>query len=138
MLKNNIINNFFRLPSSKKGLLIKSIILTIFIRLSISLLSFSNVQKISNKISHTKKTRTSNVNEIIWSVRVASCYVPHTTCLTQAITAKTLLSRNNYNSKLRIGVIKEDNFKAHAWIEINDKIVLGELEQDYVPILNVV
>ena len=77
-----------------------------------------------------------NVHDIIWSVRVASNYVPRATCLTQAITAQILLSRNNHPSNLRIGVIKDDDFKAHAWLEIDNKIVLGESEQDYVPILD--
>ena len=53
----------------------------------------------------------------------------------EAITAQILLSRYNYLSKLKIGVMKGQEFEAHAWVEINDRIVLGESEEKYIPIL---
>ena len=67
-----------------------------------------------------------------------SDYVPRATCLTQAITAQILLYRHNHPSKLKIGVLKNDDFEAHAWLEINDKIVLGESEKKYIPILDLI
>ena len=130
------IHSFFKLSSNKKDLFIKSLILIIFIRISITIFSFSNVKKISKRfsrqnINHNNKI---TIKDIIWSVKAASIYVPRATCLTQAITAQILLSRHNHTSKLKIGVTKNDKFVAHAWLEIDDKIVLGESEQEYVPI----
>ena len=131
------INSFFKLSSVKKSLLMKSIIMIIFIRVSLSLFSFSNVKNISKKFSKPNKNQKNKIiiEEIVWSVRVASIYVPKATCLIQAITAQILLSRYNYLSKLKIGVMKGHEFEAHAWVEINDKIVLGESEEKYIPIL---
>ena len=108
----------------------------IFIRISITIFSFSNVKKISKKISRTNKNQNDQikVEDIIWSINAVSCYIPRSTCLTQAITAQILLSRHNHPSKLKIGVTKKDEFIAHAWLEIDDKIVLGKSEQKYVPI----
>ena len=129
--------SFFKLSSARKSLLIKSLIMIIFIRVSLSLFSFSNVKNISKKFSKPNKNQKNKIiiEEIVWSLRVASIYVPKATCLIQAITAQILLSRYNYLSKLKIGVIKGQEFEAHAWVEINDRIVLGESEEKYIPIL---
>ena len=129
--------SFFKLSSARKSLLIKSLIMIIFIRVSLSLFSFSSVKNISKKFSKPNKNQKNKIiiEEIVWSVRVASIYVPKATCLIQAITAQILLSRYNYLSKLKIGVMKGHEFEAHAWVEINDKIVLGESEEKYIPIL---
>lgn len=100
--------------------------------------SFSTVKNISKNISRPNKNYKNkiSISDIIWAVQNMSIYVPKATCLTRAITAQIILSRNNYPSKLRIGVIKHDGFKAHAWLEIDDEVVLGNSEQNYVPIWN--
>jgi hypothetical protein len=131
------INTFFKLSSDRKSLFIKSLILIIFIRLSLSLFSFSRVQKISEIFSRSNinQKETITIKDVVWSVQAVSAYVPRATCLTQAITAQILLSRHNQPSKLKIGVMKDEEFEAHAWLEIDDKIVLGETENKYIPIL---
>ncbi len=131
------INTFFKLSSYRKSLFIKSLILIIFIRLSLSLLSFSRVQNISKRFSRpiNDQKETITIKDIVWSVQSVSAYVPRATCLTQAITAQILLSRHNQPSKLKIGVMKDEEFEAHAWLEIDDKIVLGETGNKYIPIL---
>jgi len=133
----NKINSFYKLSSEKKSLFIKSLILTIFIRLSLTLLSFPRVKKISKRISKPNNNQkdTASIKDIVWSVQAVSPYVPKATCLTQAITAQILLSRYNHRSNLKIGVIKAEEFEAHAWLEIDDKIVLGQSEKEFVPIL---
>ena len=130
------VNNFSKLSSSRKDLLIKSLIIIILIRLGFFLFSYSRVKRIIKQVSKPKKNQGNvpTTEDILWSVKVASDYVSGSTCLIQATTAQILLSRYDYTSKLKIGVNKIDEFKAHAWIEINDKIVLGESEQKYVPI----
>jgi len=132
----NRINSFFKLTNNKKSLIIKSLILMIFIRITITIFSFSINKKISKIFSRTNKNQNDlvTVKDIIWSIYTVSDYIPRATCLTQAITAQILLSRHNHPSKLKIGVTKNDEFEAHAWLEIDDKIVLGESEQKYVPI----
>ena len=131
------INSFFKLSPTKKGLLIKSMILIIFIRLSLYLFSFSRVKNISKRFSSSNKNQKDGetIEDIVWSIRVASIFVPRATCLTQAITGQILLSRYHHPSNLKIGVMKEDEFEAHAWLEIDDEIILGESEKEFVPIL---
>ncbi len=129
---------FFKLPNNKKSLFIKSLILIIFIRISLTILPFSKVKKISKIFSRSNKDQINNksIEDIIWSIDVVSIYIPRATCLTQAITAQILLYRYNHPSKLKIGVMKKNDFEAHAWLEINNEIVLGKSEEKYVPILN--
>lgn len=58
-----------------------------------------------------------------------SRFVPGASCLTQALAVQTLLGMRNQRSDLKIGVgkNKEDEFVAHAWIEIGERIVIGKL-----------
>jgi len=70
------------------------------------------------------------VNEVLRSVRRCSRYVPFASCLTQALAAKTILKRYGQPSKVRIGVAPTDStIEGHAWVEIDDRIVLGRLPQ---------
>ena len=47
-------------------------------------------------------------------------------CLTQAIAARWLLGRAGYATELRMGATREEGeFKAHAWLEADGRIVLG-------------
>jgi hypothetical protein len=49
-----------------------------------------------------------------------------------------LLAGQNYPSNIKIGISKDNGeFEAHAWLEVDDKIVLGESEIEYTPILNI-
>jgi hypothetical protein len=132
----NKINSFFKLSYKRKTLFIISLVLMIFIHLCLYLFSFSMVKKISNRISvPTIILDKISIEDIVWSVRTASIYTPRVTCLTQAITGQVLLLRYHYRPILKIGVINKGNFEAHAWIEIDNEIILGEFEREYVTIM---
>ena len=67
------------------------------------------------------------VTEIVRAVRLASGYVPYASCLTQALAARKLLAYYGQGADLKIGVTKsEGDFEAHAWLEIDGRIVLGK------------
>ncbi len=131
------INSFLKLSSSRKHLFINSVIMIIFFRLCFYLFSYSRVKGISKQFLKPNKNHKNipTTEDIVWSVKAASLYIG-STCLIQATTAQILLSKYNYSSKLKIGVIKNDEFQAHAWIEMKDKIVLGESEEKFVSILD--
>jgi len=78
------------------------------------------------------------INRVRWAVMVARQYTPMATCLTQALTAYQLLNKMNYTSKVKIGVGKgsDGEFEAHAWLEIDDRIIIGESEKEYVNLLD--
>jgi hypothetical protein len=68
------------------------------------------------------------VRRIGWAVRGISRYVPQASCLTQALATQVLLARRGYSSRLRIGVLNHprEGFAAHAWVEIDGEILVGE------------
>jgi hypothetical protein len=70
------------------------------------------------------------------AVTRASNYVPKATCLTQALTVQALLRREGLSADLHIGVAKDEKgqFQAHAWLENNGTIIIGDCElQIYTP-----
>lgn len=134
----NQIERFSKLPVDNKSLFIKTVVLVALIRTCLYLIPFSRIHTTFNKLSrkHIKLNSPKTVDDIVWSVKVASYYIPKSTCLVQAITAQILMTHYNYDSILRIGVNKSNDFEAHAWVEINNKVVLGESSMDFVPILD--
>ena len=64
----------------------------------------------------------------VWAVdAVARRVVRQRPCLTQALVARHLLRRLGVESSLRIGAArdKDGTFRAHAWLEWGDEIVIG-------------
>jgi len=71
-------------------------------------------------------------------VQTVSNYIPQATCLTKALTAQKLLKKYGYISQIKIGVNKdvEGQFEAHAWLEYAGKVVIGESEKEYIPLID--
>ena len=62
----------------------------------------------------------------VWAVKLVSRYLPHATCLTQAIAVQALLASIGQGSRVEIGVAKDaGKFEAHAWVTCGDEIVIG-------------
>jgi hypothetical protein len=98
--------------------------------------------KIQTIIKFTKKigsstTKHISIGKIVWAVNSTSLFVPRASCLTRSIVARILLEKYNYKSEIKIGVAKDDNghFNAHAWVEVENKTVIGQSEVEYIPIL---
>lgn len=70
--------------------------------------------------------------QIGWAVRSAARYVPGATCLAQAVAASILLSRAGRPAVLQIGVTKPNRstLSAHAWVESDGLVVVGDAEHD--------
>jgi hypothetical protein len=69
------------------------------------------------------------VYQLLWAVQTASRLVPKVTSLTEALAAKALLARYGYDSRLHVGVVKQDEgLQAHAWLTQSGDILLGDLE----------
>jgi len=134
----HLIKGFLKISNCKKLLLIKSIVLTLLIRICLYILPFSKIYPISIKLSkiHVNRKNPKKVRDIIWSIKISASYIPRASCLVQAISAQILMKHYNHDSILKIGVSKSDSFEAHAWLEMDKKIILGESEKNFVPIIN--
>lgn len=137
----NPIRTFLRLSFTEKSILIKAFFLLLTVRLMLWILPFSFIRKITHGLSDVSedvKTSEISIEKLIWAIKVMSIYTPRATCLTRAIAAQILLARYNYSSSIKIGVSKDEGeFEAHAWLEADEGIILGESEIKYIPILNI-
>lgn len=121
------------MPYQKKKLLSQSLIAVIVIRLSLWIFPFKTLNQWLCSFASTKsdgqKIEWDDVGRVTSSIEACSRYVPYASCLTQALAARTLLALRGQNSELKIGVDrdKDGRFMAHAWVEIDGKIIIGKL-----------
>jgi Transglutaminase-like superfamily len=68
-----------------------------------------------------------SLEQVVWTVTVASQNIPGATCLTQALVTQVLLSRRGHPASLCIGVARSEagEFLAHAWVECQGSVVIG-------------
>lgn len=123
---------FFRLSLHEKFLFIESLLLLIIVKLGLSLLSFKKILDLLEKSRNNSKALYNKLSleQIAWAVEVSGRYAPKATCLSKALTAQYLFRKNGYCSSVHIGVEKNSNgdLEAHAWIEIDGHIVIGNLK----------
>lgn len=123
---------FFGFPGKKKKRLLVSLWWLWTYRLALWLLPFSWIQDKSG----VEKTGAISQRIIDWieiegiveSIDTAASFVPKSTCLTRALATQKLLRSRGQLSVLEIGVVKSADqvFSAHAWIEVDGRIVIGE------------
>lgn len=127
---------FLRNSLSDQRLLLQALGLVSCVRLGLWLLPFrvlrGMVARVSSKATFSSAPPQPQdleaVRKVASSVRRVSRYVPAASCLTQALATQILLARRGQVSNLRIGVSQGQNgeFKAHAWVERNGKIIIGQ------------
>lgn len=132
----NKIFKLYKLSKDKRSLILKSFYLIILIHVIIRLFSFSRAYQYSKRIEKPDPNDTKSIQDIVWSVNTSSDLIPGSSCLIRAIVGQILLSKYHHPSKLKIGVNKEENFEAHAWLEIENNIILGKIDKEYTTILN--
>ena len=129
------LHKFFRLSATELWLLVKATLLLEAIKLGMQLLPFRALRRLLDRVADIpagwQHTTYPSVDKIAWIVETASRRTPGAkSCLTQALAAQVLLTRGGYPSQLHIGVAKGERgqFKAHAWVESEGKVVIGGSE----------
>lgn len=120
---------FFKVHSRQRSIFIRSFVWVAMYRIGLWVLPFRATKKwtVYNANSVSTDSDHQVVAEIVRGVRFASRYVPYASCLTQALAAKRLLGGYGQSAELKIGVAKSNgDFEAHAWLEIDGRIVLGK------------
>jgi hypothetical protein len=90
------------------------------------------IQPLGNPRTATKEERETHravPQRAAKCVELASrLHVPNSTCLRKALVLYALLARRGFDAQLLIGVAKATNgqLDAHAWLECQGKILLGE------------
>jgi len=135
LLKIPPLRKFLSLPAKERYILLKAFLLLSIIRLGLWLLPFRTLQKTLEKWFHRPATShepSLSPEKVSWAVSAVSPYVPSATCLAQALTLQALLSQEGIHSDLGIGVARDDasGIIAHAWLEIDGKVIIGGQERD--------
>jgi hypothetical protein len=127
------INKFLQLSVRDKLLLLKSFLALAAVRAGLSLLPFQTLRQLLGFFTPTTaaftETDCASMHRVSYAVKTMSRYIPGASCLTQALAAHMLLARIGQPAALRIGVARsqEGQFQAHAWVEIQGRIVVGKL-----------
>ena len=129
------LRRFLRLSTTDLWFLFKVTFLLETIKLGMQLLPFRTLRRLLDQVSGTparwQHTTYPSVDRIAWVIETASRRMPGAkSCLNQALAAQVLLTRRGYPSQLHIGVAKGERgqFKAHAWVESEGKVVIGGSE----------
>ena len=121
-------------------LLIRVAILVCAVRIGLCWGPFPTIRRIVAFLSKTGSGHTTrfSAEQLSRAVAAVSRFVPRATCLTQALALHILLRRRRLQSRIHIGVVKEYGgaFEGHAWVESEDRVVLGDFHLDrYTPML---
>ena len=117
-------------------MLFRALFLVLAVRIGLFLLPFRAIQHMTARVGR-HASAVHSVFRCAWAVRASSRYVPAATCLTQALAVQVLLAESGYDSRIEIGVNKDERrrFQAHAWVVCRGEIVIGGAEADrYVPL----
>ena len=132
---------FARLRPAEKWLFVRIFVLLVRVRLSLTFLPFNRVRQLAGRLGDRPACEAQNrlsAHDLTSLVTAAACYIPRATCLTQALVAHAILRRYGYAPDLKIGVGRDDGnrFQAHAWIELDGKVVIGNLPtlKQYIPL----
>lgn len=128
------LRKFLELAPADRELLIRAWLWLAVIRLWFWLLPFSGQRGLLIRFSQApaegRQADTFLPERAGRAVAVASGYVPKTTCLIQALAAQALLKRGGFSAHLRLGVGRDaqGQFQAHAWVENNGRVIIGDSE----------
>ncbi|MEO6285016.1 MAG: lasso peptide biosynthesis B2 protein [Dyadobacter sp.] len=110
---------------------LKSVFCLLWIKAGLSLLSFSTFRKFFHKLTGNQTSKEFSQEQIdmtVWAVDTAANLLPlELLCLPRALATKYLL-RGAPSLTLEIGVEinPAKKFEAHAWIEKNGTIIIGD------------
>ena len=134
------LRKFFLLEPADRRLLVQAAVLLAAVRLGLFWLSFQTLCRflvyLKRIFPASTQSNASFPNKVFWSVATAGQYIPHATCLSQALVARTLLERRGIPCRLYIGVAKDKigGLEAHAWVESQNQVFLGKVEPlSYTP-----
>ena len=122
-------------------LLVKATVILLLIKTSMVALPFSQLKKTYARLLHVTNPGTypeEYIAAAVWAIRAVAPRLPlGLSCLPQALALKYLLRRDP-DMPLHIGVqtAASQGFQAHAWIEKDGHIVIGNWPQEtnYRPI----
>ena len=128
------ISKFLQLPRTDRRLLVRSALLLSAVQLGLSLLPFQKLRlllaRMTSQRTFSQQRGETSPERVVWAVAVASRYVPGVKCLASALVTQVLLARRGYAAQVRLGISRGEGgqLEAHAWVEDQGKILIGDLK----------
>jgi hypothetical protein len=134
-LNINHLHKVFLLPFPEQWLLVKVTFLLAAIWVGLRLMTFNKIYRLlvwaGGDPSRAEKFEQSYPDQVVTTIHKASRILGENSCLSQALAGQLLLIRHGYESKLHIGVLKENGkLYAHAWLEREGMTVIGGPESE--------
>ena len=85
-------------------------------------------EECSKRVTGTEK------EDILWSVRASIPFSLRAKCVVQGLTAERLLRQAGFPVVFRVGVNRQEVFRAHAWVEDESGILIGETDDELQPL----
>jgi hypothetical protein len=127
---------FRALRPGDRRLVIEAAVLLAVVRIGLSLIPFQTLRRVLDYYAGSRGGAVGSSNEptarVAWAVTsVARRWPRATTCLIEALAADAMLRRRACASEIRFGVRPPSGpasrLDAHAWVEQNGVVVLGEV-----------
>ena len=135
---------FLLLPTGEKVFFIKAVLLTMIVKFGLLIFPLNIIRQFTDYILQLlpkHQIKRLSTEKISWAVSTAGGYLLGAkNCLSQALVAQILLKQNGYPANLNFGASKDNEIKleAHAWVESEGKIIVGEATiKDYTPLLTI-
>ena len=116
------------LRPDERRVLVAAVLLVVAARLSLRLCPYRVVRRLAARLARPTARLRAPAAVIALAVAAAGRRVPGgRNCLAQALAAHVLLGRHGHASRLRLGVTRgaAGEFAAHAWVEIDDAVLVG-------------
>lgn len=128
----NRITKFAALPWQRKALALRCWVELNETAIALRLLPLTEILRRmkTNVPAHPIRTSISK-QDILWSIRAAAALSWRPTCAVRALVGERVLRRHGYPSQFKVGVTGGDDFQAHAWVEDETGVLIGESETTY-------
>ena len=129
-----LVRKLVRLSAAERSLLVVATVVVGSIRLAAWVLPYRLLRRC---VAAPARRRVGSdgdrhsVAAVVRAVDVASRHVPGSRgCLIRALATRAILVRQGHDAALRLGVARseEGNFRSHAWVESEGRIVIGWLK----------
>jgi len=121
---------FWALSGEDRRLLLEALAACAYFRLA---LYFVSANRLRGLVAQTNRSIgiDAPVERIVWAVRTAIRWTPGASCLVAGLALQRMLGRHGHHSELHIGVSRTGGvFAAHAWVERDGRVLVGEGELD--------
>ena len=109
----------------------EALLLLVVVRIGLRTTSYPRLRAWLDRMAGVRSRTPASVVDVTWAVAAAARRMIGTTCLAEALAVYTMLRRRGHEPLLRVGVRQGDHslLEAHAWVECDGHIVMGEVPE---------